>query len=68
MPAFDEKTEEAIKRAMERPEIKSALSDKIVDLIPVISVIISAALEELKSDEPNKGTDLTVERSEMNGE
>ena len=68
MSAFDEKTEEAIKRAMERPEIKSALSDKIVDLIPVISVIISAALEELKNDEPNKGTDLTVERSEMNGE
>ena len=68
MPAFDEKTEEAIKRAMERPKIKSALSDMIVDLIPVISVIISAALEELKSDEPNKGTDLTVERSEMKGE
>lgn len=50
MSAFDEKTEEAIKRAMERPEIKSALSDKIVDLIPVISVIISAALEELKKE------------------
>lgn len=50
MSAFDEKTEEAIKRTMERPEIKSALSDKIVDLIPVISIIISAALEELKKE------------------
>ena len=64
MSAFDEKTEEAIKRAMERPEIKSALSDKIVDLIPVISIIISAALEELKKEncdadnsESNTGTD-----------
>ena len=68
MSAFDEKTEEAIKRAMERPEIKSALSDKIVDLIPVISIIISAALEELKNSEPNECTDLKAERSEMNGE
>ena len=64
MSAFDEKTEEAIKRAMERPEIKSALSDKIVDIIPVISIIISAALEELKKEncdadnsESNTGTD-----------
>jgi hypothetical protein len=64
MSAFDEKTEQAIKKAMERPEIKSALSDKIVDLIPVISIIISAALEELKKEncdadnsESNTGTD-----------
>jgi hypothetical protein len=61
MSAFDEKTEQAIKKAMERPEIKSALSDKIVDLIPVISIIISAALEELKKDSE-------IERDDVNGE
>ena len=50
MSAFDEKTEEAIKRAMERPEIKKSVGKMMIDIMPVVSAVISAALEELKKE------------------
>jgi hypothetical protein len=60
MSAFDEKTEEAIKRAMERPEIKKAVGEMMIDIMPVVSAVISAALDELNNSE-NK-------RDDVNGE
>lgn len=60
MSAFDEKTEEAIKRAMERPEIKKAVGEMMIDIMPVVSAVISAALDELNNSESK--------RDDVNGE
>ena len=65
MGVFDEKGEKALQKAYEREDVREAMQNIIEDIMPNISIIISAALEEM-----NKGSEGNeeVKRSGMNGE
>lgn len=64
MGVFDEKGEKALQKAYEREDVREAMQNIIEDIMPNISIIISAALEEMNKEncdadnsESNTGTD-----------
>ena len=62
MGVFDEKGEKALQKAYEREDVREAMQNIIEDIMPNISIIISAALEEMNKD--SEGDE--VKRSDMN--
>lgn len=63
MGVFDEKGEKALQKAYEREDVREAMQNIIEDIMPNISIIISAALEEMNKD--SEGNE-EVKRSDMN--
>ncbi len=63
MSVFDEAAEQAMQKAFQRSDVQKAMQDMTEQIVPYISLIISAALEEMKKTEKQN-----LKRSEMNGE
>lgn len=57
MGIFDEKGEQAIKKAFERQDVQEAMRNMTELIIPYISMIISAAVEEMNNLNPGDETD-----------
>lgn len=65
MSVFNEKGERALQKAYERPDVQEAMKKIVENDLPYISLILSAALEEMEKD-----SEVTEEakRSDLNGE
>ena len=64
MSVFNEKGERALQKAYERPDVQEAMKKIVENDLPYISLILSAALEEMEKEncdadnsESNTGTD-----------
>lgn len=65
MSVFNEKGERALQKAYERPDVQEAMKKIVENDLPYISLILSAALEEMEKD--SEGIE-EAKRSDLNGE